>query len=160
MRIDAREEPKEQFGGKWMWHPKTQEPLDPEDTDTVIEAIAFIDDFLKKMYQHRDALADVLIKKVAHLKTKSRIAKGETREAEITMPDDRQDGAALKAIAENAKFKVIWPQLIRISQYSIKKRELATALKTEGTKEWNEYRDKVKAAILPPTARPRVKVKK
>lgn len=134
--------------------------IDCDDIDGLIDAIESINQTIGKAMSHRQRIEDVLIAKVKTHKTKVRRVQGETRSAIIEMPDKKQDSAALKSIAEDKKFRLIWPQLIRIQSYAIKMREFNKAISTTSDANWNEYRDRVKEALLPPTARPRVKIER
>lgn len=141
-----------------IFDPKTEKDIDPEDTDALISAIEHWDAMIARSIGIKRRIEDILIAKVSDLKTKTRRVRGEKRTAIVTMPDDYQDVATLRKIVEDKRYKVIWPQLIRVSGYAIKMREYKTALNTKGTDEWNEYRDRVKSALRDPTARPRVKI--
>jgi pimeloyl-CoA synthetase len=158
MEIDARETgviaDESSFSGSLLFNPETGKRLDPDDVDALIDALEIVKRHLSKCFDHKRAIEDALFARVSKLKTKTRRVKGDRRQARIEMPDKPQDRARLKKIVE--KFKIIWPQLIRISAYSVKMREYKKAVNTEGSEVWNEYRDAVKSAILEPTAKPKV----
>jgi hypothetical protein len=135
-------------------NPDTGKKIDPDDVDGLIDALEIVKRHMGRVFAHKAVLEEALSARVSKGKTKIRRVKGDRRTARIEMPSDRQDSTRLKAIV--AKYKVIWPQLIRVSTYSIKMREYKKALGTEGNEAWNEFRDAVKTAILEPTAKPRV----
>lgn len=155
MKLDCREE--EAKPNPLLIHPERPKvPIDPDDIDGLIDALEAVQQHASLVYRHRMTLEDALAKHVEGLKTKTRRVQGDRRKARVEMPSDRQDNATLKKIVEDKRFKVIWPQLIRVSQYGVKMREFNKAKNTKGTDEWNAYRDAVARSILPPTARPRV----
>lgn len=139
-----------------LFNPMTKKPIDPNDIDGLIDGLAQVKKMMSMIYDHKDLIEATLCKHAEEFKTKTRRVQGEHRIARIEMPSDRQDNATLKRIAESRKFKLIWPQLIRVSTYAIKMREFNKAKNTKGTEGWNAYRDAVKSAILEPIAKPRV----
>lgn len=155
MKLDCREEETTPVN-PLLFHPKTGKAIDPDDKDTLIDALEIIRKHIAMSFDHKETIEKALCKHVADLKTKTRRVQGERRKARIEMPSDKQENARLKNIVEDKKYKLIWPQLIRISQYAIKMREFNKAKNTKGTEDWNAYRDAVASAILPPTASPRV----
>lgn len=154
MEIDARlEEQTDVLASALLMNPNTGKRVDPDDIDGLIDALEIVKQHMTRVFTHKAVLEEALFARVSELKTKTRRVKGERRKVRIEMPSDRQDNDRLKVIVE--KYKVIWPQLIRVATYSIKMREFKKALNTEGNEAWNEYRDAVKTAILEPTAKPK-----
>lgn len=157
MQIDAREREEEDPEiHPLLFNPKTGKKLDPDNVDELIDALEQIKLHLARAYDHKNVIDAAIFEHAKRLKTKTRRVKGEHRTAKIEMPDERQDNARLKVIVD--KYKILWPNLIRISTYAVKKREYKKALNTKGNKAWNEYRDAVKSAILEPTGRPRITI--
>ncbi len=160
MEIDARDSDEvalsatDSVGHPLLFNPETGKRLDPDDPDALIDALEIVKRNLSMCFDHKGAIEEALFARVSKLTTKTRRVKGDRRVARIEMPDRKQDSARLKVIVE--KYKVIWPQFIRVATYSIKMREFKKALNTEGNETWNDYRDAVKTAILEPTAKPMV----
>lgn len=160
MRVDCTEEETLDLNNKLLFNPMTKKPIDPKDVDGLIDGLEQVKKMMSMVYGHKDVIEAALLKHAEGLKTKTRRVQGEYRVARIEMPSDRQDNATLKVIAESRKYKLIWPQLIRIASYGIKMREFNKAKNTKGTEDWNAYRDAVKSAILEPNAKPRVVIEK
>lgn len=159
MEIDAREKrDAPSVGNALLFNMKTKKPIDKSDVDGLIDGLAEVKKILNMAYTQKDAFEDALFAHAKDLKTKTRRVQGERRIAKIEMPSDKQDGARLKKIVEKKEYKLIWPQLIRISGYAIKLREYKKAVDTKGTDQWNKYRDEVKSAITPPTSRPKITI--
>lgn len=160
MKLDCKEEEKTPPVDKLLFHPVGGKRIDPQDVDGLIDALESVKKSLEMVFDHKRALEGALCKHAKDLTTKTRRVQGEHRIALITMPNDRQDSATLKVIAESKEHKLIWPQLIRVATYSIKMKEFKKAKNTKGTEDWNGYRDAVARAILEPTANPTVKIEK
>lgn len=160
MRVDCTEEETLELKDKLLFNPMTKKPIDPKDVDGLIDGLEQVKKIMAMVFSHKDAIEAALLKHAEGLKTKTRRVQGEYRVARIEMPSDKQDAARLKVIAESKKFKLIWPQLIRVKEYGIKMREFNKAKNTKGTEGWNAYRDAVKSAIVEPTSKPRVVIEK
>ena len=159
MELDCREEEPLLTRNKFLIHPVSRKAIEPGDVDGWIDGLEAVKKMMGMMFIHKETIEDALIKHAKGIKTKTRHVNGEHRKCDVVMPDDKQNGAALKIIAEGKTHKLIWPQLIRIAGYSVKMKEFNVAKNTKGTKKWNAFRDSVAAAIGPPTSRPRVVIK-
>lgn len=137
--------------------PLSGEIVDDRDTDQLIDTYERLDRFNKTLYgvmlHVRQSLAD---KTVGTAKT--RRVKGERREAEVKMPDDKWDGTSLRKIWD--EFPEFRDGYLRISGIAPQAREVAKLPSTNGTERFNEFRDRILRANEGPTGTATIKIEK
>lgn len=150
MRLDLR--PPSQRPGEIV-DPTTGELVALDDADALIEAFERIAARDRQLYAAKVRVMNALAR-LCPGDERTQYVRGRRRKCKVTLPSSGWSQPKLKE-AWNS-----YPRhrdgLLRIASLAVNLREFKKAVKTAGTPDWEQFRDMVSGAELPPSGNPRI----